>query len=103
MSSIEAASLRSAINVGKPSPILARWLLEEFSMNPKETIMVGDRLDTDVKFGNCNGMKSALVLTGCATTKEVKELMSKDKGGSNDAFLFEMIPSIIFPHVGYMV
>ena len=58
-------------------------------------MMIGDRLDTDVKFGICSGMKcSALVLTGCTTVKELEELM-KDKP-------LEMIPTVIFSHVGHM-
>ena len=38
--------------------------------------MVGDRLDTDVKFGkDGGGMKSALVvLTGCTTANKLKEV-----------------------------
>ncbi len=40
---------------------------------PEETMMSGDRLDTDIKFGNAGGMKiSALVLTGCATATKTE-------------------------------
>ena len=61
--------------------------------------MIGDRLDTDVKFGNCSGMKcSALVLTGCTTVNEIKELIAKDDDNS-----LEMMPTIMFSHVGYIV
>lgn len=61
--------------------------------------MIGDRLDTNIKFGNCSGMKcSALVLTGCTTVRKIKELIAKDDDKS-----LEMITTIIFPHVGYMV
>jgi ribonucleotide monophosphatase NagD (HAD superfamily) len=100
---VEAASGRSAINVGKPSLTLSSWIMEEYKLMPEETMMVGDRLDTDVKFGNTGGMKiSALVLTGCATATEIEEsLLSEEK----DAFgekLIDTMPTIIFPHVGYM-
>jgi len=37
--------------------------------------MVGDRLDTDILFGNDNGLKSCLVLSG-VTTEE--KLLSKE-------------------------
>lgn len=34
--------------------------------------MVGDRLDTDVLFGQNNGTKTMLVLTGVTTEEELK-------------------------------
>ncbi|KAL7540201.1 hypothetical protein ACHAXR_012864 [Thalassiosira sp. AJA248-18] len=99
VSSIEAASGRTAINVGKPSPVLASWIKEEYNLNRDETMMVGDRLDTDVTFGNTGGMKSsALVLTGCTTLKEIKELFRKEENKECQ----DMMPTIIFPHVGFM-
>ncbi|KAL3799716.1 hypothetical protein HJC23_010366 [Cyclotella cryptica] len=104
VSSVEVASGRTAINVGKPSPVLANWLMEEFNLNLDETMMIGDRLDTDVKFGNCSRMKcSALVLTGCTTVNEIEELMLRMEGDTNKEESREMIPTTIFPHVGYMV
>jgi ribonucleotide monophosphatase NagD (HAD superfamily) len=52
--------------------------MQEFNLDVNETMMIGDRLDTDVKFGNCSGMKcSALVLTGCSTVNEVEDLFDK--------------------------
>ena len=102
MSSIEAATTRTAINVGKPSPVLASWLLEKFNLKADETMMVGDRLDTDVKFGVCSGMMcSALVLTGCASVSELKQLLIKNEGNINEES-HNMMPTLIFPHVGLM-
>lgn len=103
VSSVEAASGRAAINVGKPSPVLANWIMEEYSLNKDETMMIGDRLDTDVKFGNTSGMKSsALVMTGCTTANEIEQLVVEDGGNAGMEERQEMIPSVIFPHVGYM-
>lgn len=107
VSSVEAASGRKAINVGKPSTVLAKWIMEEFKLKADKTMMIGDRLDTDVKFGNTGGMKSsALVLTGCTTFAELENLIvyegiesdAKEEEGYQD-----MMPAVIFPHVGCMV
>lgn len=60
--------------------------------------MVGDRLDTDIKFGNGGGMKSALVLTGCATTENIEGLLKGEDGEERR----DMMPSVILTHVGLM-
>lgn len=91
---LEYCSQRKAINVGKPSVILAQLLREEYGLNPERTLIVGDRLDTDIKFGKDCGMKSALVLTGCTTAEKLMEVGV----GSKD----EPLPHIIFPHMGMM-
>ncbi len=95
MCAVEAASGRSAINVGKPSLTLSSWIMEEYKLMPEETMMVGDRLDTDVKFGNTGGMKiSALVLTGCATATEIEEsLLSEEKDAPGESYR-DMNPTI---------
>ena len=71
-------------------------MMEEYNLNGNETMMVGDRLDTDIKFGNSAGMKSSLVLTGCTTMKEIEELILEDDDCQ------ELMPTFIFPHVGCM-
>lgn len=91
---LEYCSQRKAINVGKPSVILAQLLEEEYGLNLERTLIVGDRLDTDIKFGKDCGMKSALVLTGCTTADKVIEVGV----GSNE----EPLPHIIIPHMGMM-
>ena len=103
MSSIEAATERKAINVGKPSQVLASWLLGKFNLKADETIMIGDRLDTDVNFGVRSGMCSALVLTGCASINDLKQLLIKNESNLNKDESQNMMPTLVFPHVGLMV
>lgn len=104
VSAVEAASGRNAINVGKPSSVLADWIMEEYNLDAEETMMVGDRLDTDVKFGNIGGMKSsALVLTGCTTVKEIERLILERENDVEGKECQDMMPTVIFPHVGYMM
>ncbi len=43
----------------------------KFGVNPATAIMIGDRLDTDVAFGNMAGVSSALVLTGVTTPEDL--------------------------------
>lgn len=91
---LEYCSQREAINVGKPSKMLAELITMEHSLNPQRTLFVGDRLDTDCKFGIDNNMKTAIVLTGCTTAQKLIDI-----GEGTDE---EPLPHIIFPHMGMM-
>jgi len=53
--------------VGKPSPITARAILDRLQLPPSECIIVGDRLETDVRMGQEAGMATGVVLTGVTT------------------------------------
>ncbi|CAG9621177.1 HAD-IIA family hydrolase [Sutcliffiella rhizosphaerae] len=50
--------------IGKPSNIMARAAAEHLKLKMADCIMVGDRLETDIKMGNEVGMQTILVLTG---------------------------------------
>jgi len=56
------------LNVGKPSPITLEIALERIGLRADQCLMVGDRIETDVRMGVDAGMDTALVLTG--VTKE---------------------------------
>jgi arabinose operon protein AraL len=53
--------------VGKPSPITAEAILERLQLPASECLMVGDRLETDIRMGRESGMATAVVLTGVTT------------------------------------
>jgi len=53
--------------VGKPSPITARAILDRLRLPASECLIVGDRLETDVRMGQEAGMETAIVLTGVTT------------------------------------
>lgn len=65
LAAIEASTgARAEAVVGKPSPHMAETLLDRLALPPDDTILVGDRLMTDVLMAREAGMASALVLTG---------------------------------------
>lgn len=65
LAAIEASTGgRAEVIVGKPSPQMAATLLERLAMPASDTLLVGDRLLTDVRMATEAGMASALVLTG---------------------------------------
>jgi arabinose operon protein AraL len=55
--------------VGKPSPITVQVILEIMGLRPDQCILIGDRLETDIRMGLDAGMKTALVMTGITTPK----------------------------------
>jgi glycerol-1-phosphatase len=57
------------IVAGKPEPAIFQTALNLYK--PESPVFVGDRLDTDILGANRAGIKSALVLTGVSTRKDV--------------------------------
>lgn len=68
VAAIEACSGKSAQSVGKPDPFLIQMILDETGIAPKDTLVVGDRYETDVVSGEAAGCDTLLVLSG--VTKE---------------------------------
>jgi NagD protein len=69
---IEKASGFSPFFVGKPNPLMMRTALNYLDVHSEDTIMVGDRMDTDIIGGVQAGMETILVLTGVTTTEDVR-------------------------------
>ena len=57
--------------VGKPSPLMIDYMEKKFGLDRSRICMVGDRLDTDILFGNDNGLKSCLTLSGVTTEEKL--------------------------------
>jgi 4-nitrophenyl phosphatase len=55
---------------GKPFPFLMELALEKLGTTNKETLVVGDRLETDIAAGQAVGCPTALVLSGVSTQEE---------------------------------
>jgi 4-nitrophenyl phosphatase len=53
--------------VGKPHAPMFAYALDKMGTQPEETLMIGDRLTTDIEGGINVGMKTALVFTGVTT------------------------------------
>jgi NagD protein len=58
--------------VGKPNPLMMRRALLSLGTHSEDTIMVGDRMDTDVVTGMEAGMETVLVLTGVTRREDVE-------------------------------
>ena len=58
--------------VGKPNPLMMRSALRAIDAHSEETVMIGDRMDTDVIAGLEAGLRTVLVLTGITSPDEVE-------------------------------
>jgi HAD superfamily hydrolase (TIGR01450 family) len=59
-------------NLGKPNPAMLHTALEGVDVDLADCVMVGDRLQTDIRMGVDAGMAAALVLTGETTADDVR-------------------------------
>ncbi|GAA6015076.1 hypothetical protein JCM11491_001651 [Sporobolomyces phaffii] len=56
--------------IGKPENAMLESIVKTFGLEKSRTIMVGDRLDTDIKFGVQGGIDTLMVLTGVNKRKD---------------------------------
>lgn len=74
IAAIEAVTEKKVeIIVGKPSPIMIQTVLDVLGLRPEECILIGDRLETDIKMGRDSGIATGIVLTGVTDEKMLKE------------------------------
>ncbi|MCX6054873.1 MAG: HAD-IIA family hydrolase [Chloroflexi bacterium] len=77
LSALETATDVKAIIAGKPSPTLFEFALERLGTRPDETLVIGDRLETDILGGQRAGCPTAIVLSGIATRNESERWQPK--------------------------
>jgi arabinose operon protein AraL len=56
---------------GKPSPLMMQVAAEKLNLPPERCILIGDRLDTDIRMGLSAGIHTALVLTGVSQREDL--------------------------------
>ncbi|PRP85056.1 hypothetical protein PROFUN_07240 [Planoprotostelium fungivorum] len=71
MAPLIAALNRQPLVIGKPEPLLLNCLIKDFGLKPERSVMVGDRLNTDIAFGQRGGLKTLLVFTGVTQPEDL--------------------------------
>jgi 4-nitrophenyl phosphatase len=67
VAAIEAASGVTPISIGKPSPYLLEEAARAAGRDPRDAVMIGDNLVTDIAAARALGARSILMLTGVTT------------------------------------
>jgi NagD protein len=69
---ISAATGVKPYFVGKPNPLMMRTALRTIEAHSEESVMIGDRMDTDIVAGIESGLRTILVLSGVTKREEVE-------------------------------
>ena len=86
LASIEIAAGKKPYVVGKPNSLMMMIALRQLGAHPENTVMIGDRMDTDIVAGMEAGMLTCLVLSGVSNTETIET--------------FPYRPDFIFGNVG---
>jgi len=76
---IEKASGKSPFFLGKPNPFMLRSALSYLGVHSENTVMIGDRMDTDILTGMESGMDTILVLSGVTRREQLSEFPYQPK------------------------
>ena len=87
---ITAASGVSPVFMGKPSPAGMALIEQQTGIPAHKMCMIGDRLYTDIAFGNRSGATSVLVLTGGTSAEEGARAVGDER------------PDLIVAHLGVL-
>lgn len=85
---IETATDVKPFVIGKPSPTLYQMALKRLGAMENQTLVLGDRMETDILGAVLLGLKSALVLSGVTTREEL------DKSDYQPDWVFEDITAL---------
>jgi NagD protein len=69
---ISTATGRSPYFIGKPNPLMMRSALNRLEAHSETTVMVGDRMDTDIISGLEAGLRTVLVTTGSTRREDIE-------------------------------
>lgn len=70
---ITRATGRDPYYIGKPNPLMMRSALRRIDAHSQTSVMIGDRMDTDVISGMEAGMRTILVTSGISTRVSVEQ------------------------------
>ncbi|MBQ4284204.1 MAG: HAD-IIA family hydrolase [Lachnospira sp.] len=70
---LEVATGKKPIYIGKPEPTMVNIVCEKFKYSKEETVVIGDRIYTDVAAGLNAGVSAVCVLSGEVKLKDIEE------------------------------
>lgn len=84
---IEIATGKKAYYVGKPNPLMMRIALKKLGVKREDAIVIGDRMDTDIRCGLESEIDTLMVLSGITEKHEIDKFPYRPRyilNGVND-------------------
>jgi 4-nitrophenyl phosphatase len=89
VAALQTCSGVDPVVIGKPNTYMAEMALKKLGLEAAEVLCVGDRLETDILFGNRAGIPTALVLTGVSKRGDL------EKSEAKPTYVFDDLPALI--------
>ncbi len=70
---IELSTGKQAYFIGKPNPLIMRTALKKVGCRREDSVIIGDRMDTDIIAGIESEIQTILVLSGITSKEEVEK------------------------------
>ena len=87
--SLKVCTGREPVVIGKPQPQMVFSALKKYGASPEETVLIGDRLYTDIACGNNAGIDTILVLSGEGTAEDC------EKYGVHPTYIYKDIEAVL--------
>ncbi|MGB7338771.1 MAG: HAD-IIA family hydrolase [Phototrophicaceae bacterium] len=84
---IQDASDVEPVIIGKPKPAMFEVALARLGTRAEETLMIGDRINTDIEGGNQAGLQTAMVLTGVNQRSDISDIQPD--------YIFDGLPELL--------
>ncbi|KAL1462552.1 hypothetical protein WDU94_014380 [Cyamophila willieti] len=98
VAAVKTGAQREPVIIGKPSKLMGSYLIENHNLDPKRTLMIGDRGNTDIRLGYNNGFQTLLVLTGDTTLANATAWSKSD-----DEEYKSRVADYYLPSLGHML
>lgn len=85
---LERATGKKPIYMGKPESVMVDFVREKFGFSKDETLVIGDRLYTDIAVGENAGVESVCVLTGETSIEDIRS------GDIKPTFVFKNVKEL---------
>lgn len=89
LAALETATGQAPVIVGKPEAEIFREATRRLGVPPEQTLVVGDRVETDIVGGQRAGMRTALVLTGVTSAADLRDHPEKP------GLVFDGLPELV--------
>ncbi|MDT7890256.1 MAG: HAD-IIA family hydrolase [Desulfurococcales archaeon] len=96
IAALEKASGRKVDYVaGKPNPWIVEYIINRYRVPREELVVVGDRLDTDMRLAIDSGVRGILVLTGFTGEEEIKNMEAMGNRYEGEIYIAKTLMDLV--------